>query len=68
MCSPPNKQIPIFQEHVFSYRTDTDFPGALLFWLLNRYRFSRNAFLATKQITVFQEAFFEYQQTDRQFP
>ena len=79
MCSPnryqfsrstflATEQIQIFQEHLFSDRTDTDFPGALIFWLPNRYRFSRNTFLATEQITIFQEAFFEYQRRDRQFP
>ena len=32
------------------------------------YRFSRSTSIATKQITIFQEAFFEFQRTDRQFP
>ena len=76
------EQIPFFQELCLCvHRTDTDFPGALFwlpnryrfsrstfFWLPNRYRFSRNTFLATEQITIFQEAFFKYQRTDRQFP
>ena len=47
------QQIPFFQEHILCvHRTDTDFPGAPI--------------LATEQITIFQEAFFEYQRTDFQ--
>ena len=34
----------------------------------NRYQSSRSSFLVTKQIPIFQEAFFEYHRTDRQFP
>ena len=47
------------------------------FWILpgdlvcspNRYHFSRSPFYVfTEQIPIFQEAFFEYQRIDRQFP
>ena len=52
------KQITIFQEHYFGYRTDTDFPRAPL-QPPNRYQFFRSTFfLATEQITIFQEHFF----------
>ena len=54
------EQIPIFQEHFFSYQTDNNFPGTLFVWSPNRYQFSRSTFLATEQIPIFQEAFFEY--------
>ena len=58
------EQIPFFQEaSLCVHRADTNFPGAL-FWLPNRYRFSRNTFLSTEQITIFQEAFFEFQRTE----
>ena len=33
-----------------------------------RFRFYRSTFLVTKQITIFQEVFFEYHLSDRQFP
>ena len=72
------EQIPIFQEHLFSYRTDTNFPGTLFICSPNRYQFSRSTFLATdfpgavlflatEQIPIFQEQFFSYR-TDNDFP
>ena len=57
-CKPPR---------LFSKLSVCFFPGAP-FWLPNWYRFSRSTSIATEQITIFQEAFFEYQRTDRQFP
>ena len=50
------EQILIFQEHYFiGYRTHTDFPG-VLFWLSNRYQFSKQPFLNfIEQIGNFQE-------------
>ena len=44
------------------------------FWLLNRYHFQEHSYNIKKwfgypgQILIFQEAFFEYQRTDMQFP
>ena len=56
-----SEQITIFQEGMsVHHQTDNDFPGAV-FWLPNRYQFSRSTFLVClfiKQITIFQEQFF----------
>ena len=62
------EQIPIFQKHFFSYRTDTNFPGALFMCSPNRYQFSRSTFLATEQIQIFQEHILFGYRTDTDFP
>ena len=55
-------KIQIPSKYIFQKPTETIF-GAL-FWLPNRYRISRGSFLATRQMSIFQEAFFGYQLTD----
>ena len=66
MCSSNRYQ---FSRKTWSvHRTYTNFPGSLFMCSPNRYQFSRSTCLATEQITIFQEAFFKYQRTDRQFP
>ena len=45
---------------------DTNFAGTV-FLAIDQYRFSRSIFLATEQIQIFREAYFKYDQTDRNF-
>ena len=60
------KQIPTFQEDIWSvHRTDTDSPGAP-FLLSNRYRFSRSTVLATEQGYRFYRNTFSATYTDEQ--
>ena len=60
-----------FQEGMSVHRTDIPFFQDQFFWLPNGYKFFMSTtFLATEQmqISIFQEAFFKYHRTDRQFP
>ena len=68
------KQIPIFQKHLFGYRTDTEFSRSILcahqtdtnfpgryVCSPNRYQFSRsNFYMLTEQLSIFQEYLLGY--------
>ena len=64
VCLPNRLKFPRIPFYVF---TDTNFPRARIL-VTEQIPISRNTFLATEDIMIFQEFFFEYQRTDRQFP